>query len=602
MYRDPNQIEDFFGLKPNGKEPKKKSFKDILDDKAGWRAKIRLLPKILSFKERYLIFVFILVVLGSVISIPFTTFYHYTHSAADFGGSFSEGVIGEPRHINPLLSQTNDADRDLASLIYSGLLKYNEQGKLIPDLAKSYEISSDGLTFTIYLKENVTWHDRQPVTAEDVIFTIHTAQNPDYGSLQRINWQGVTVEKVNDTTVRFILKNKYAQFLSNLTLGIMPKHVWQDVKPINFSLSDSNLKPVGSGSFMFKKYRKDVLGRIRAYELKSNEYYYDSKPYIDTIELKFYDTEEEMISDFNRNNIQSIGSISPKNIKKIKFKQRLTIQEIRMPRYFAVFFNPGQNKILENKNVRLALSHATDKQQIINTILSGYGTPVNSPLIDGVLDINADVKKYPFDSEQAKKILAADGWVPLRQPADGGPDEKGVLQKNKQRLSIKITTSTWPELAEVANILKEQWAKVGVEVVTEALPTGQLQQAIKERDYQALLFGEILTVDPDPFSLWHSSQKKDPGLNLALYDNKTADRLLEEARQTLNPLERMKKYDDFQKLMIDDAPAIFLYNPKFLYGQSKEIKGFDRNLISMPSDRFSGVEKWYIETERVRNK
>ncbi len=165
-------------------------------------------------------------------------------------------------------------------------------------------------------------------------------------------------------------------------------------------------------------------------------------------------------------------------------------------------------------------------------------------------------------------------------------------------MTLRLTTPTWLELTNVANLLKEQWAKIGVELVIEVLPTQNLQQIIKERGYQMLLFGEILNIDPDPFSLWHSSQKRDPGLNLALYDNKSADNLLEKARQTLNPLERMKQYQDFQKLVVEDAPTVFLYNPLYIYAQTNNIKGFDSKIISTPSDRFSNVEKWYIETQR----
>src|SRR3989344_1377448 len=586
MFKDPNQIEDFFGLSQNGKQPLKDSVK-----KNGLATKIRLLPKILSKKERYLILAFTLIILGSIIALPFTIYYHYTTVAPDYGGRLTEGIVGEPHSINPLLSPINDADRALVSLIYSCLLQYNPEGKLVPDLAKSYDISSDGLTYTFSLNENAKWHDLKPITADDVVFTIRTAQNPDYGSLQRINWQGVDVEKVNDHTVSFKLKNKYAQFLNNLTLGILPQHIWEQVKPINFSLSEYNVKPIGSGPHMFRKYKKDALGRIRSYELASFKEFYNSRPYINEIEIKFYDSEDEMISEYNHNAIQGMAYVSPRNLTKVKFKQRLNIHEMKLPRYFGVFFNDNQNKLLADKNIRLAMNYATNKEELVSKILNGKGSEVYSPLIEGVLDIPRDVKKYSFNLDQAKTILTNSGW--------GNPDEKGILSKGNQKLAIKVTTSTWPELTEVAHLIKEQWAKAGIDITVESLPTSQLQASIKERSYQALLFGEILNIDPDPFSLWHSSQKKDPGLNLSIYENKTADKLLEEARQTINPLERIKKYDDFQKIAIEDAPAVFLYTPVYLYAQSRDVNNFKNTIINISSDRFSDVEHWYIETERV---
>lgn len=586
-----NQLDDFFGLKPDDAKPPKESLKEVLVKKLSFQSRLRLLPKVLSKRERYLLLGFLVVGIAAIISIPFTSYFHFTVPEASAGGSFSEGIMGEPRLVNPLLAQANDADRDLTSLIFSGLMKYNEDGKLVPDLAKSApEISSDGLTYTVYLKENALWHDGSKVTADDVIFTIQTAQNPDYVSPQRVSWQGVDIEKVNDFTVRFRLKNKYAQFANNLTVGIIPKHLWQYVKPINFSLSELNLKPIGSGPYQFDNLKKNKTGQIESYDLKAFDQYYDGRPYVDTMTLKFYPSEDAMIDAYNKNDIQNLSFISGQNVSKLKYKSRIDIKQLKLPRFFAAFFNQENSKILADKNVRLALNHATDRDAIVSKILGGKGMIVNSPMASGILDINSNVETYPFDLNKAKDILKADGWI--------DSDNDGILNKKDTKLSIKITTSTWPELMDVANMLKDQWKTVGVDVTVEALPISQLQQVIKDRNYQVLVFGEILNIDPDPFSLWHSSQKHDPGLNLALYDNKTADKLLEDARQTINPLERMKKYDDFQKIVIDDAPAVFLYSPYYLYAQAKGIHGFTTSLISMPSDRFMNVEHWYIDTDR----
>lgn len=596
MLKNDSQLDDFFGLKSDIElRPHKESFKELAVKKFKVLNPGQL-SQILSKKERYLILSFIIVILGSIITIPFSTFYHFTKTAPDYGGSFSEGVVGEPHYVNPLLSQTNDVDRDLVSLIFSGILKYNKDGKLVPDLAKSYEISSDELSYTVYLKENIKWHDDALLTANDIIFTIQTAQNSDYGSAQRINWQGVEIEKINEYAVMFKLKNKYAQFLNNWTINILPKHIWQDIKPINFALSEFNLKPVGSGPYKFKKLKKDDSGHIQSYELESNKNFYDGRPYINNIKIKFYNSEDEMINSYNKNDISDLSSISPQNLDKIKFKKRLNIRNLKLPRYFAVFLNQNQSKILSDKNVRLAMNYGTNKQEIIEKVLAGNGLPVDSPMIGDIIDIQNN-KPYEYNIEQAKKLLADAGWILPAQTDD--PDGKGILKKKDDKLSVTLTVPSWPELINSANILKDQWAQIGIEVNIVVLSNPDLQQVIKERNYQMLLFGEILMPDPDPFSLWHSSQKKDPGQNLALYDNKAADTLLEDARQTLNPLERMKKYDDFQKLVMADAPIVLIYNPLYLYGQDQKIMGFDTEIISVPSDKFSNIEKWYIDTKRV---
>lgn len=596
---DNNQLDDFFGLK-NG-EDNNSGIRETIVKKIQGKLKIRLIPKALSKKERYFVAVLTLVILGSFVAIPFTVYFHFTEAAPDYGGKFIESMINEPRHINPLLSQANDTDRDLVSLVYAGLLEYNGEGKIIPDLAETYEISSDGLNYTVYLKDGAYWHDGRKVTADDVIFTIQTAQNSDYGSPQRVNWQGVQIEKVNDLAVMFKLQAKYAQFLNNLTVKILPKHIWQDIKPINFALSEFNLKPIGSGPYKFDRLKKDKNGKIQSYQLSANKNFYGGRPFINEMEAKFYISEDEMIDAYNRNETEGLSFVSPNNLKRIKFKQRLNIRELKLPRYFAVFFNQNKSVLLSDKNIRLALSRATDKNVLLDKVLENRGIAIHSPMMGGVLDIPDNVKKYDYDLSLAKTTLEEAGWLASPKPqGDGGKmDESGILSKGNQKFSLKITTSTWPELTEVAKIIEKQWEALGIQIDIEVLPTPELQQAIKDRSYEALLFGAVLNIDPDPFSLWHSSQKKDPGLNLALYDNKAADTILEEARQTLNPLERAKKYDDFQRIVIEDVPAVFLYNPLYIHGQAKKIKGSNGKLISLPSDRFINIEKWYIETKRV---
>lgn len=531
-------------------------------------------------------------IVALVIGLPFTIFYHLTGPVPDFGGSYTEGVLGEPKYINPLLIQTNDADRDLSRIIYSSLLKYDQNGQLTADLAESYELSSDGLEYTFTLRKNAQWHDGIPLTADDVVFTIKMLQNNNYNSSQEINWQGVDVEAVNELTVRIKLKNKYAQFLNNATLGILPKHLWENIGPANFPLSDLNLRPIGSGPYKFKKLRKNADGQIESYELEAFQNYHHGTPYIKNLTFRFYSSEEKLVSAYNSNEIDGLGFVSPESIKKLHFPQRLSLQSLKMPRYFAVFFNQNQSKLLSDKNIRLVLNYGTNKQELIGAILDSHGLAVNSPLLKEFTDPQA-LSKYGYDQAFAKEILANGNW--------SDEDGDGYLEKKGEKLTVKIKTSDWPELVTAAKILEKQWAALGfkIELQTENLLT--IQQSIKDRNYEALLFGEMINPDPDFYSFWHSSQKKDPGLNLALYDNANADKILEEARQTLNLLERSEKYGNFEKILMEDAPAVFLYSPFYLYLPSKKVMGNRLNILPLPSSRFDTVNQWYIKTKRVKN-
>ncbi|MEK7507294.1 MAG: ABC transporter substrate-binding protein [Patescibacteria group bacterium] len=617
MTNDNSQLDNFFmpsqGVKKKPRRPAKlgpraKKFKLWLKSKLAVflpsREQFWHLPKVLSVRERYLILALAAAAAGALVAIPVAGYYRFTTVQPDYGGSFNEGLVGTPKYINPLLAQTSDVDRDLSELIYAGLLKFDDRGGLTDDLAKFHEVSADGLIYTFKLRDGLKWHDGQPLTADDIVFTVLAVQNADYGSFQRINWQGVEVNKIDEQTVTFKLKNKYAQFLNNATLGILPKHLWESVKPVSFGLSELNLKPIGSGPYQFSKIRRDSAGNIQSYELAAADGYYQGKPYISKIIFRFYESEDKLIDAFNRSEIDGLSFISPPKLNSVRWLGKLQIKELKLPRYFAVFFNQNQSQQLSDKNVRLALNYATDKNTILDKLLANKGTAVDSPMLSGIIDLPPPQTKYDYNPEKAKKILDEAGWKlpaagPVREKAPPPPKKGGKSPvPESTKLEIKLTTSNWPELVMAAGQLKEQWEKIGAKVNVEILALPELQPAIKDRGYESLLFGEVLGLDPDPFSFWHSSQKRDPGLNLALYDNKNADKLLEDARQTLDDSIRLSKYADFQQLVINDAPVVFLYSPSYLYGQAKKIQANGAAVIAIPSDRFNAINKWYIETRR----
>jgi len=251
---------------------------------------------------------------------------------------------------------------------------------------------------------------------------------------------------------------------------------------------------------------------------------------------------------------------------------------------------------LADRNVRLALSYATNKEEIIEKVLNGKGEQVNSPLLSNWPNYTSEIDIYDFALEHAQNILEENGWKDT--------DEDGIRQKTindeDTKLEINLVASDWPEFEQTAEILKEQWGKIGAQVNLEIIESIDIQQEyLRPRNYQALLFGEVLGADPDPFAFWHSTQKKDPGLNVAFYENKEVDKLLEDARQTIEQEKRTEKYAEFQKILIEDVPAVFLYSPTYLYPVNKKIKGIEIEKLAQPSFRFSQIENWYINTKRV---
>lgn len=552
------------------------------------------LHSVLGKKERYFMTGFIVLVIVSLFSWIIIYKIKTTIVAPAYGGSFSEGIVGNPQYINPILSQANDADRDVAELIFSGLMKYNSKEELVPDLAEKYNIGENGKTYEFFLRKDIKWHDGKPFTADDVIFTINRIQDADFRSPLRTNWIGVEAEKIDDWAVRFKLKTQYAPFLTNTTVGIIAKHIWEKITPVNFSLAPENLEPIGTGPYKLNKIKQDKEGFVTYIGLKAfGDYASGRRPFIEKINLYFYPNEENAIKAYNRGSIENLGLLSVQNKSLLKGENRSNMRRLILPRYFAIFFNQSKSKALSDKTVRIALNHATNKKQLIGLILDDEGETVDSPIPKGVFGHTDETKIYDWAVEHANNILDAAGWKDV--------DNDGIRENKETKLEFELITTESKELQQVANLLQEQWQKIGAKISVKIMDIGEIQQEyIRPREYQALLFGEVLGLDPDPYAFWHSSQKKDPGLNLALYDNKKVDDLLRDARQILEPDLRINKYKEFQQLVVDDAPVVFLYNSYNLYLTAKKIKGFENTNIVLPSKRFAGIENWYIKTQRVK--
>jgi len=626
-------------------------------------------PRVLNTKEKIIFLIFFLLFAGSLIFLISDIYIKNTKEVPASGGTLIEGLIGQPRYINPVYANT-DADRDLVQLIFSGLMKYDENMNLTYDLAESYEIEEEGKVYKFYLKKNLVWQDNQPITADDIIFTIKTIQNPDLKSPLQANWVGVEIEKIDDYGIKFTLRKPYAAFLENCTLGIIPKHI----NPESSVLEPLELEPIGSGPYKITKI-KQGKSRIDYIILERNNNYYGSKPYISKIKFIFFDDEEELTKAAKKKNITSFSSSSY-----VELNNNWQDYKMGLPRYFAVFFNQEKSELLEDKNIRLALNYATNKTEINENT-------ADSPILPNIYGFEDPEQVYEYNPDKAIELLNNAGFKETefgyrektinKDPAftfntrlkrgssgiqvtelqkclskfddvypDGavsgyygskteeavskfqekyytdilepygyskgtgsvGPSTQAKLNevcfesKDGEKLQLKFTLITvdQEQMTKIAEILKEQWKQVGVGLEIQSFTAFQLEQnIIKPREYEMLLFGEVLGAIPDPFPFWHSSQKNDPGLNLALYENNKADEALEENRKSPDYDYRAEKLASFQNILIKDAPCVFLYSPDYIYLVSKNIKGIKLSKITNPAKRFSGIENWYIKTKRT---
>lgn len=513
------------------------------------------------------------------------------------GGRDIEGVVGTPRFINPLLA-LSDADKDLTAVVYSGLMRRDASGTLIPDLAEGYNISADGLTYTFTLKDGIFFHDGKKVTTDDVVFTIELAKDPLIKSPKKVNWDGVAVASPDERTIVFTLKQRYASFLDTTTLGILPKHLWKGISAEQFSLSTLNVHPIGSGPFEVTTVNQDKAGIPTSYELKAFNRFVLGKPYLDTLIFRFYAKETDLINALRGGDVMAINSISSEQAV-VLAKQGVAIKSAILPRVFGLYLDPSQNKLFADTTVVAALELAISKQTIVESVLNGYGAPIDSPIPPMLLNRAPGEEVIDQDLEKAAALLTKAGWK---------KDETGVWQKTTgsgkkaatQTLTFSIATSDTPELKNAANQIKDALTAFGVQVDVKVFEMGALNQnVIRPRKFEALFFGQVVNHDTDLFAFWHSSQRNDPGLNIAQYASARVDKNLETASGTLDDAKRVSLYEAFESEVKKDKPAIFIYSPEFIYATKSSIKNNDVTHITTASDRFASVWTWYQNEERV---
>lgn len=653
--------------------------------------------KILKGAERIIFLVLVILACAAAIYLAVDFYINNTKLAPAYSGTYTEGVVGQPRFINPIYGETNDVDRTLIDLVYSGLMTYDKDGKIVNDLVKSYQISDDGKTYTLQLKDNLYWQDGMPLTADDVVYTIKTIQNSDYKSPLRANWLNVDVEKLSDKSLALSLGTPYNSFLENCTIKIIPQHVWKNVLAESFALSPYNLQPIGSGPYTLSNIQENNNSFIKSLTLTANHKYYGKLPYISKIYFKFLSNQNDLISAANQKTIDGfdISAIEDNEAsveKQVRqgwtTNEKFDVYSFSLPRYFAVFFNNGPggtpSKILSDGNITQALNYSVNKQELLQKIEDSFKekiSAVNSPILPDYFGYSAPTVTYDFDTSAANKLLDKSGFKDsgngqrakannktpafqfksylslgskgnevvelqgclarlddsfktLLQGETSGKYGQGtenavtafqkkympdiqstgdvgaatrkqlnqlclVPQNNSIPLQFTLTTINQPQLVMTANLLKDYWQKVGVAVQIKTVELSDLKDIIKNRDYDALLYGQALGSLPDLYPFWHSTQINDPGLNLSEYQNKNADQLLKDARETLDESIKSQKYEKLQDIILSDAPALFLYNPGYLYWVSEKVKGIDTTKIVDPAKRFENITNWYVNTRRV---
>jgi len=533
--------------------------------------------------KRVWVITLLLAVLGAV-NLGFLYLLKSTETVPAHGGTYYEAMVSRVQNLNPYYCYMSAIDRDLCSLLYTGLTKYDPVSKeILGDLAYTWTISEDGLEYTFLLREDIFWHDGAPITADDVIFSYNDIlKSPDYMGSYQMSFYNVEMSAPDTKTVVFKLQEPQSFFPYTVTLGVLPKHLLGDVPISNLEGHSFNRNPIGSGPF--KIFNIETEKDVDIVELKANEYYYGEKPYIQSLVLYGFSQTSDLLHkqsvfDGIRDNA-SVDYIDPDRFNK---------HTIQLPRVTGVFFNIN-NSILKTLNVRKALKISLDKSSLVSGLTNVES--INSPLpfIDSGIATTQDLEK-------AKELLYGADWKIFSEEYSDGIRR----DKNGDKLSLILATTKSTDNIEVAEKLKEAWLQIGVDVEIVSLEIGDLQEnIIKPRKYDILLIAEELQENIDLYPYFHSSQMIDPGLNLSQYKNIGADLLMDTIRSTNDYASQVEKTKTLLRLLDSDVPCIYLYSQKVPYFVSKEIIN-----VKIPpqagniSDRFNLFHTWAKDVTHV---
>jgi peptide/nickel transport system substrate-binding protein len=514
------------------------------------------------------------------------------------GGIYTEALVGSMGRLNPMLDWNNSADRDINRLIFSGLMRFDGRGMPQPDLADSWGESADGMTYNFSIRTNAEWHDGEPVTSDDVIFTIEMIKSSGSFFPEDIKnlWSQIEVKKLNDQTLQFILPEPFAPFLDYTTFGILPKHLLEDVPADQLANTDFNVNPVGSGPYKFDRLIVSG-GQITGVVLTVNEDYYLPRAFIEQVVFRFYPNSEAALQAYQSGEVLGISQISNDVLQSALSDPTLSVHTSSLPQLGLVFLNNNNTSVpfLQSAVVRRALLLATNRNVITSKILKGQAVIADGPILSGSWAHYDEIEHLDYDPDAAAALLKEEGYV---IPAGGGD----VRAKEGQFLTLTLTHPDDEIHTQIAQAIQADWAIVGVQVDLQAVSYEALvNDFLTTRSYQAALadLNTIRTPDPDPYLFWHQSEASG-GQNYSQWDNRTASEFLETARTTADFADRARLYRNFQVLFTKDMPSLPLYYPVYSYGVDTQVQGVQvASVIYDTSDRFALINEWYLVTRRA---
>jgi peptide/nickel transport system substrate-binding protein len=527
------------------------------------------------------------------------------------GGTYVEAMVGAPRLVNPLLA-TSDTDTDLAHLVFSGLTRVDGKGNIVPDMAREWQVSPDATVYTFTLKPNVRWQDNEPFTSDDVFFTIHDLlQSPDFKGDPTLAqaWHDIQVSVPTRQIVSFALATPDASFIQFTTLGILPRHLWGNIKPADMASSELNQAPVGSGPWRYvgespaatdsaptdsstAQSENEGLPGGEGVMLEPNPYAPSALPKIARLWFREYPTFGAALSGFEVGEVHGLGHIPPDRLTDVESLPEVTVHSQALARYTMLILNV-RSSLFDKSETRQALEMAIDRDALVKQSLGGQAVPAESPVLAQSWAYDPLSKHTGYDPAQARRLLDAAGWV-------AGQD--GIRARGGMTLTVVLTADeAVPADVAVSKQVAIYLRQIGVDVKLALVSRDRLlHDYLGPRAFHLVLVSwEAQGADPDVFDYWHSTQRGGTsGLNFSGWSNPEADRALEGTRSTPDKALRAKAYAEFQRVFLEDVPGIVLYSPLYSSATRPPAQGValpDTDLLG-PAERFDTMGEWSLGT------
>jgi peptide/nickel transport system substrate-binding protein len=513
------------------------------------------------------------------------------------GGVYTEALIGSIGRLNPLLDYYNSADYDIDRLIYSGLVRFDSRGLPYGDLAETWGISRDGKTYSFSIRADAYWHDGQPVTAEDVVFTVEQMRDDRLPLPDDVHafWDQVEVEALDEKTLQFRLPEAFSPFLDYLSFGVLPRHALEGLSGSALIDAPFNLSPIGSGPYRIESVDTEGDGVIGV-TLRAFPEYYAGPLYLEKIIFRYYPDEAAAMSAYEAGEVMGVSQLTGGNLERALRLPNLKVFTGRLPRLTMIYLNLDDPRLpfFQDARVRRALLQGVNRRWILDRLMGGQAIPAHGPIFPDSWAYYEGIEQIEFDTAAATAQLKDAGYT---VPAEGS----NVREKDGVKLAFELAYPEGELFGQIAEQIRQDWSRLGVEVELVAMPYDELiADHLEPRTYDAALvdINFSRSPDPDPYPFWHQAQITN-GQNYAQWDDRQVSEYLEQARVNDDFSERAKRYRNFQVRFAQELPALALFYPTYSYGVDSQIRGASMGPLYDPSDRFNAIAQWHTRTESV---